>query len=57
MRDWKAIAQSHQLKLTQPDIDRIADPLTVLDETFQPLLKGLTPGLEPDPELHLGGEE
>ena len=57
MRDWKAIAQSHHLNLPQPEIDRIAGPLTALDETFQPLLKGLTPGLEPDPELHLGAEE
>jgi hypothetical protein len=57
MRDWKSIAQSHHLNLSPADLDRIAGPLAALEETFRPLLKSLTPGLEPDPELHLGGEE
>lgn len=55
MRDWKTIAQASGLPLPAAEIDRIAGPLSALDEAFQPLVRDLSPGLEPDPELHLDG--
>jgi hypothetical protein len=58
MKDWKAIAQAYGLPLSSADLDRVALPLSGLEESLQPLLKDLPAGLEPDPELHLaGGDE
>jgi hypothetical protein len=37
-------------------LDRVAQPLAALEETFRPLVKQLAPDLEPDLELHLSGE-
>ena len=51
--DWKNIAQAHGLNLSPKDLDRITAPLSALDETFRPLVKDLTPDLEPDTELRL----
>ena len=53
MKNWVAIAQAHGLTLTAGELDRIAPPLAALEETFRPLVKQLTPDLEPDVELHL----
>jgi hypothetical protein len=38
-------------------LDRIAQPLASLEEAFRPLVKQLTPDLEPDMELHIDGED
>jgi hypothetical protein len=56
MKNWSGIAQAHGLALSASELDRIAQPLAVLEETFRPLVKQLTPDLEPDLELHLAGE-
>lgn len=53
MKDWKRIAEAHGLPLSARDLDRIAPPLAALEETFRPLIAGLTPDLEPDTELYL----
>jgi hypothetical protein len=53
MRNWIAIAQAHGLTLSARELDRVAQPLAALEETFRPLVKQLTPDLEPDLELHL----
>ena len=53
MKDWKRIAEANGLPLTARELDRIAPPLAALEETFRPLIKDLTPDLEPDVELHL----
>jgi hypothetical protein len=55
--DWKNIAQAHGLNLSTRELDRIADPLAALEQTFRPLAQSLKPGDEPDPELHLAGED
>ena len=57
MKDWKILAQAHGLNLSGRELDRIAQPLAALEETFRPLLEDLTPDLEPDTELRLGEEE
>ena len=56
MKNWVAIAQAHGLTLSARELDRIVQPLAALEETFRPLVKQLTPDLEPDLELHLAGE-
>jgi hypothetical protein len=54
MKNWAGIAQAHGLTLSARELDRIVEPLAALEESFRPLLKQLTPDLEPDLELHLG---
>jgi hypothetical protein len=56
MKNWAAIAQAHGLALSPHELDRVVQPLAALEETFRPLVKHLTPDLEPDLELHLAGE-
>ena len=56
MKNWVAIAQAHGLTLTPRELDRVVPPLNALEETFRPLLKQLTPDLEPDLALHLDEE-
>jgi hypothetical protein len=56
MKNWSGIAQAHGLDLPSRELDRIAQPLAALEETFRPLVQQLTPDLEPDFELHLGEE-
>ena len=53
MTNWVGIAQAHGLDLSARDLDRVAQPLATLEETFRPLVKQLTPDMEPDFELHL----
>ena len=47
MKDWKAIAAAHGMDLKGPDLDRAIQALSKLDESFRPLLKGLSPDIEP----------
>jgi hypothetical protein len=47
MRDWKAIAKASGI-----EIDSV-EPLEALEAAFRPLLKDLTPGVEPATELRL----
>jgi hypothetical protein len=56
MKNWTSIAQAHGLALSARELDRLAESLAALEETFRPLVKQLTPDLEPDLELHLAGE-
>jgi hypothetical protein len=51
--DRKIIAQAHGLNLSRTKLDRIAGPLTELDQAFRPPVQSLAPGDEPDRELHL----
>ncbi len=53
MKDWKRIAEAHGLPLSPSELDRLTPALSALEEAFRPLLKDLTPELEPDLQLHL----
>lgn len=57
MKNWASIAEAHGLTLSARELERIAGPLAALEETFHPLVKQLTPDMEPDLELHLGGAD
>ena len=41
------------MPLSAREMDRIAPALAALEETFRPLIRDLTPDLEPDVELRL----
>jgi hypothetical protein len=56
MKNWVGIAQAHGLNLPAHELDRIAQPLGALEETFRPLMKQLSPDMEPDLQLHIDGE-
>ena len=56
MKNWEAIAQAHGLNLSARDLERVVPPLAALEEVFRPLVKQLTPDMEPAVELHLDGE-
>jgi hypothetical protein len=56
MRDWVNIAKANGLDLSARELDRIAEPLATLEETFRPLIKDLTPDAEPAFEFHMEDE-
>jgi hypothetical protein len=56
MKNWEAIAQAHGLNLSARDMERVGPPLAALEEIFRPLVKQLTPDMEPALELHLDGD-
>ena len=56
MKDWVTIAKAHGLDLSARELDRIAQPLAALEETFQPLVTGLTPDVEPAFEFRMEDE-
>jgi hypothetical protein len=57
MKDWVSIAKGHGLDLSARELDRIAQPLAALDETFQPLVAHLTPDTEPAFEFRMEDDE
>jgi hypothetical protein len=54
--NWKDIARAHGLDLPAHDLERITRPLDALEQAFRPLVSTLSPGDEPDPELHIAEE-
>lgn len=57
MRDWKALARARGLAVPAADLDRLTAPLDSLEETFRPLIDGLTPGMEPAVTFRASEEE
>jgi len=57
MADWKGIAKARGLDLPPPDLDRVADALDRLQQTFGPLAKQLTFEVEPATTLHIFEED
>ena len=47
MKDWRAIAKASGI-----EVDSV-EPLEALEAAFRPLVKDLTPGVEPATELRL----
>ena len=47
MKDWKALAQAKGLAIPAHEMDRIVAPLEALEATFRPLIRHLTPEMEP----------
>ena len=57
MKNWKAIVEASGLDLTARDVDRIIQPLEALEEAFRPLVRNLTPEMEPAFRLQLEDPE
>lgn len=57
MKNWKAIAEASGLDLPARDVDRITQPLDALEEAFRPLVRNLSPEVEPAFRLQLEGCE
>ena len=47
MKDWKALANAGGLDIPVREMDRLLDPLNALEQAFRPLVKDLSPELEP----------
>ena len=47
MKDWTSIAKAAGLDIPAEAAGRIAQPLNALEETFRPLVRNLTPEMEP----------
>jgi hypothetical protein len=47
MKDWVAIAKANGIDVSPRELDRIAAPLSALEETFRPLVNTLSPDVEP----------
>ena len=56
MTDWMAIARARGIEIPEGAGERLIGPLVALEETFRPLVNGLSPLMEPDCELHLEEE-
>lgn len=47
VKDWKAIARASGLDLAAAELDKVVKPLDALEEMFRPLVRDLTPDIEP----------
>ena len=56
MKDWKALAQARGLAIPAHEMDRIVAPLEALEATFRPLIRDLTPEMEPSTFFRAEGE-
>jgi hypothetical protein len=54
LKDWRAIAAAYRVDLKGPDLDRAIQALERLEESFQPLVAGLSPETEPATTFEAG---
>jgi hypothetical protein len=47
MTDWNSIAKGAGLEIPAKDLGQIAQPLNGLEEALRPLVRSLTPDMEP----------
>jgi hypothetical protein len=52
MTDWRALAQSRGLQISELEINRIAEALQRLEEGLQPLCRDLSHTLDPATVFH-----
>lgn len=57
MKNWKAMAQARDLGIPGHDLERVLKPLESLEETFRPMVKDLTPDVEPVYRFTLAGRD
>ncbi len=56
-KDWKKIAQANGLAIPDADLERIRPALDALEAAFRPLVRDLTPALEPAVVFQLSAED
>ena len=47
MKNWKKIAEASELRIPEPDLDRITPALDGLEAAFRPLAKDIPHDVEP----------
>jgi len=47
MKDWNLMAKAAGLDIPAQEADRLAGPLNALEDAFRPLVRSLTPEMEP----------
>ena len=47
MNDWKSIARATGVSSSETELDALTAPLISLEQTFRPLIRELTPDLDP----------
>ena len=47
MKNWKKIAESSELHIPEPDLERITPTLDALEAAFRPLTKNIPHDMEP----------
>jgi len=47
MKDWCAIARAHEVAIPPAELERLVSTLETLDQAFRPLVRELTPEMEP----------
>lgn len=55
-RDWKGIAKSSGLSLSAKEVEAAAEALENLQRVFDPLIRNLTPDMEPALQFDAEGE-
>ena len=45
--DWKSLAKAYGLPLGPKELESVVQPLDALEQMFRPLLRDLSPDLEP----------
>jgi len=56
VKDWAVIAKASGLNLSPRELERVAQSLAALEETFRPLKQSLTPEIEPAFEFRMEEE-
>ncbi len=47
MKNWKIIAETNELRIPAPDLERITPALDALEAAFRPLVKNIPDDVEP----------
>ena len=47
MKNWKKIAEAHDLRISETDLERVAPALDTLEAAFRPLTKTIPDDVEP----------
>lgn len=56
MKDFAAIAKAQDIPRTGLELEKITVPLDALEAAFRPLVRDLTPDMEPDVTFHMEDE-
>ena len=56
MKNWKEVAQARDLGIPPQELDRVVAPLETLEHAFRPLVRALSPEMEPAFEFRADGD-
>ena len=56
MTKWRKVAEAYDLRIPEPDLERIAPSLDALESAFRPLTKQIPDDVEPAVTFHVTPE-